>query len=184
MATVFYFAFIHKTRKGMLPMPRYRRCRQPNCHAMVQFPNHYCPKHFEHEAEYVANRQRWARAHSKQYQRKYNQVTRNRNDTKSTQYEFYRTTTWVRLRQQVLDRDHYVCRYCGHPNSRTVDHIVPIEYDQTKMARIDNLATICRSCHRKKTDWEQNYYGTGQSHHLKQVPEILEISKIKEYFSK
>ena len=165
-------------------MPRYRRCRQPNCHAMVQFPNHYCPKHFEHEAEYVANRQRWARAHSKQYQRKYNQVTRNRNDTKSTQYEFYRTTTWVRLRQQVLDRDHYVCRYCGHPNSRTVDHIVPIEYDQTKMARIDNLATICRSCHRKKTDWEQNYYGTGQSHHLKQVPEILEISKIKEYFSK
>ncbi|MCT3286771.1 HNH endonuclease, partial [Lactiplantibacillus pentosus] len=23
-------------------MPRTRRCRYPNCHAMVAFPDHYC----------------------------------------------------------------------------------------------------------------------------------------------
>lgn len=106
MATVFYVAFIHKTGKGMLPMPRYRRCRQPNCHAMVQFPNHYCPKHFEHEAKYLANRQRWARKHSEHYQYKekrynhhYNTVTRN--DNRSEQYKFYRSKQWVDLRLSV-----------------------------------------------------------------------------------
>ena len=165
-------------------MPRYRRCRQPGCHAMVQLPNHYCAKHHEHEAEYLANRQRWARAHSKQYQHKYNNVTRYRNDTKSKQYQFYKTRIWSVLRQQALDRDHYVCQYCGQPNSKTVDHIVPIEYDQQRMASIDNLATICRECHRKKTQWEQSYYGTGQGNQLKSVPEVRNIFEIKKLFSK
>lgn len=189
MATVFYFALIH-IRKGMLPMPRYRRCRQPNCHAMVQFPNHYCPKHFEHEAEYLANRQRWARKHSEQYQHKekqynhhYNTVTRNRNDNRSEQYRFYRSKQWVDLRQSVLNHDHYLCQYCKAigkltPNSKTVDHIIPIAFDHNLMASSSNLATICNKCHRLKTKWEQEYYGTGQGMEMKNVPEISEISKI------
>ena len=159
-------------------MPRYRRCRQPGCHAMVKYPNHYCTKHFEHEAEYLANRQRWARAHGKQYQRKYNTVTRYRNDTKSKQYQFYRSRQWQRLRQQVLDRDHYVCQYCGQPNSRTVDHIVPIEYDDKLKDHLDNLATICRKCHRLKTDFEHQYYGTGQGNEIKNVNEVFDVNKI------
>lgn len=165
-------------------MPRVRRCRQPGCHAMVQFPHHYCSKHFEHEAEYLAKRQRWARAHGKQYQRKYNHITRYRNDVKSEQYNFYRTSTWSRLRQQVLDRDHFICRYCGKPNSRTVDHIVPIEYDKALMDKADNLATICRDCHRLKTLWEQSYYGTGIGQELKKSPEIKEISIVKKMMVK
>ena len=165
-------------------MPRYRRCRYPGCHAMVQLPDHYCATHHDHEAEYLANRQRWARSHSKQYQRKYNHVTRYRSDIKNEQYSFYRTRTWVTLRQQVLDRDHYVCCYCGQPNSKTVDHIVPIEFDPTRKASIDNLATICRRCHRAKTQWEQSYYGTGQGHHRQDVPEIRDISKISRLMKK
>lgn len=58
-------------------------------------PNHYCPKHFKYEAEYLANRQQWARKHSEHYQHKekqynhpYNTVTRNRNDDRSEQYKF------------------------------------------------------------------------------------------------
>lgn len=159
-------------------MPRYRRCRQPGCHAMVKYPNHYCTKHFEHEAEYLANRQRWARAHGKQYQRKYNTVTRYRNDTKSKQYNFYRTRQWQELRQRTLDRDHYICQYCGQPNSKTVDHIVPIEFDQSLMASIDNLAVICRKCHRLKTDFEHQYYGTGQGNEIKNVNEVFDVNKI------
>lgn len=151
---------------------------------MVQFPHHYCSKHFEHEAEYLAKRQRWARAHGKQYQRKYNHITRYRNDVKSEQYNFYRTSTWSRLRQQVLDRDHFICRYCGKPNSRTVDHIVPIEYDKALMDKADNLATICRDCHRLKTLWEQSYYGTGIGQELKKSPEIKEISIVKKMMVK
>lgn len=165
-------------------MPRYRRCRQPGCHAMVKYPNHYCTKHFEHEAEYLANRQRWARAHGKQYQRKYNTVTRYRNDTKSKQYNFYRTRQWQELRQRTLDRDHYICQYCGQPNSKTVDHIVPIEFDQSLMASIDNLATTCRRCHRKKTKWEEKHYGTGINGEKQNVPEMHRIAEIKDALKK
>lgn len=159
-------------------MPRYRRCRQPGCHAMVNYPNHYCAKHFEHEAEYLANRQRWARAHGKQYQRKYNTVTRYRNDTKSKQYQFYRSRQWQRLRQQVLDRDHYVCQYCGQPNSRTVDHVRPVEAFPDDKANINNLATICRKCHYKKTEFEQKYYGCGQGNTLTGAKPIDDIDEL------
>lgn len=171
-------------------MPRYRRCRQPGCHAMVKYPNHYCAKHFEHEAEYLASRQRWARKHAEQYQRHdkryakhYNAVTRNRSEERSDQYKFYRSKQWVDLRQSVLDRDHYLCQYCKAygkltPNSKTVDHIVPIAYDKSMMASKDNLATICRECHRLKTQWEQSYYGTSQNNTKKDVPEIQDIHRV------
>ncbi|MCC4501336.1 HNH endonuclease [Limosilactobacillus reuteri] len=164
-------------------MPKFRRCRQPNCHAMVQCPDHYCKQHFEHEAEYLASRQRWARSHFGRYQHKYNHVTRNRNASKSDQYKFYHTKTWSTLRQQVLNRDHFVCQYCGRPNSKTVDHIVPVEYNPARKTDINNLAVICAQCHRQKTDWEQSHYGTGQGHNLKHVTEITSVSEIKRLMS-
>lgn len=164
-------------------MPCVRRCRYPGCHAMVKLPHHYCAKHFEHEAEYLANRKRWARSHAKNYQHKYNTHTRNRNATKHSQYEFYRSRQWQSLRQQALDRDHYICCYCGQPNSNTVDHIVPIEYDQSLMTDMDNLATICRKCHRLKTDWEHAYYGTGIGNHRKQVDELHDVNVISHFMN-
>lgn len=159
-------------------MPRVRRCRYPGCHTMVKLPDHYCREHYEHEAEYLAIRQRWARTHGKSYQHKYNTQTRHRDDTKSTQYHFYRTKHWQSLRREVLDRDHYICQYCGRPNSKTVDHIVPIEYDEALKASADNLATICRKCHRLKTDWEHEWYGTGQGNELQSVTPINDLSAI------
>ncbi len=93
-------------------MPRTRRCRYPNCHAMVTFPDHYCQQHYEYEAEYLASRQRWARSNDKQYTHKCNTVTRYRNEDKRQQYNFYRTRQWSHLRQRVLERDHYLCAYC------------------------------------------------------------------------
>lgn len=160
-------------------MARYRRCRYPGCHAMVQLPDHYCKQHYEHEAEYRANRQRWARARSKQYQHKYNTMTRYRNSGKAMQYDFYRTKQWHNLRQQALDRDHYVCQYCGQPNSKTVDHVVPIEYDKQLMTDLGNLATTCRKCHQLKTRWEQKYYGTSAGNTLKKVLEVKNTKTIK-----
>lgn len=143
---------------------------------MVQFPHHYCTKHFDHEAEYLANRQRWARSHGKHYQHRYNTQTRYRNAESSERYRFYQTKQWSSLRKQALDRDHYVCQYCGQPNSRTVDHIIPIAVDHSKATDIDNLATICRQCHRVKTDWEKDYYGTGKDNHLTGAMEIGDIA--------
>lgn len=146
-------------------MPKVRRCRQYGCHAMAELPNHYCNKHIEHEQEYLESRMKWARSHeNKHREHVYNTVIRN---DKSYQYNFYRTKQWVNLRQQVLNRDDYMCQYCKAqsiftPNSKTVDHIVPIEVMPSLMADEANLATICRKCHRLKTDWEQRYYGTGK----------------------
>lgn len=165
-------------------MPRYRRCRQTNCHSMVQYPNHYCEKHFEHEAEYLASRQKWFNAHrSKAQTHKYNTVTRNRNETKQEQYNFYRTRQWSHLRQQVLDRDHYLCQYCKAigkitPNSKIADHIVPVEAQPNSKADINNLAVICRLCHHKKTEWEQQHYGTGNGNTLKDVEPISDVKII------
>lgn len=162
-------------------MPRFRRCRFPNCHAMVALPDHYCKQHYEHEAEYLASRQKWARSRNKTYTHKYDHVTRNRDDVKREQYKFYRTKQWSHLRQLVLDRDHYLCRYCDGilTPAKTVDHIVPIEYDPSLKADPDNLAVICGSCHRLKTDWEQSYYGTGSNNELNDVSPIKSIGRIK-----
>ena len=163
-------------------MPRTRRCRYPNCHAMVTFPDHYCQQHYEHEAEYLASRQRWARGNDKQYTHKYNTVTRYRNEDKRQQYNFYRTRQWSHLRQQVLERDHYLCAYCKVQGvitpAKTADHIVPIEFDETLKANVDNLAVICGKCHRAKTEWEQSYYGTGQGNELQSVTPINDVSAI------
>lgn len=159
-------------------MPRVRRCRQSGCHVMVKLPDHYCSKHYEHEAEYLASRQKWARSGDQATRHKYNTVTRYRTYDKREQYQFYRGKQWQSLRQLVLDRDHYVCQYCGRPNSRTVDHVRPVEAFPDDKANIDNLATICRSCHYAKTQWEQSYYGTGQGNHLQDVQPIGSVDKI------
>ena len=166
-----------------MTMPRVRRCRQPGCHAMVNFPDHYCQQHYEHEAEYLASRERRTRSHDKHYTHKYNTITRNRDATKREQYKFYRTRQWSHLRQQVLDRDHYLCRYCQAigkltPNSKTVDHIRPVEAFPDDKDNINNLAVICRQCHRKKTEFEQKYYGTGNGNELTNAEPIDNIGEI------
>lgn len=165
-------------------MPRVRRCRFTGCHAMAEFPNHYCEKHFEHEAEYLASRQKWFNAHQNKAQtHKYNTVTRNRNETKQEQYNFYRTRQWSHLRQQVLDRDHYLCQYCKAigkitPNSKTVDHLRPVEVFPNYKSDIDNLVTTCRKCHALKTKFEQKYYGCGQENKLTDAKPIDNINEI------
>lgn len=159
-------------------MPRVRRCRQPGCHLMVKLPDHYCAKHYEHEAEYLASRQKWTRSGDQATRHKYNTVTRYRTYDKQEQYQFYRGKQWQSLRQLVLDRDHYVCQYCGRPNSNTVDHIRPVEAFPDDKDNIKNLATICRKCHYKKTKFEQKYYGCGQGNTLKDVEPITDTNRI------
>ncbi|EPM7559717.1 HNH endonuclease [Enterococcus faecium] len=169
-------------------MPRVRRCRQQGCHTMVAYPNYYCAIHFEHEAEYLANRQRWARSRDKGYQQRYNRTVRNRTQQKTEQYNFYRTREWSQLRNLALERDHYLCQYCKVQGiitpAKIVDHIVPIEYAPQLSSELENLADICGACHRLKTDWEQKYYGAGKDNELKRVAMIKNIGKIVQLMTK
>lgn len=65
-------------------------------------------------------------------------------------------SAWVRLRAQVLARDHGLCRPClmaGRTTAATsVDHIVPkIEGGSDDPV---NLQAICTSCHATKSAYE------------------------------
>lgn len=166
-------------------MPRVRRCRFNGCHAMCVLPMHYCEQHAEHEQEYLASRQKWARSHTTAYQHKYNTRTRMRNSETSSRYNFYRSRQWSALRQRVLERDNHLCQYCLLHGlvtpGNTVDHIVAIELDKEGRAAVDNLATICRDCHRTKTRLEQELFGTGKD---QQLTGRAPITTVKEWSEK
>lgn len=53
------------------------------------------------------------------------------------------------VRYAVLDRDDYLCRYCGRRSqTMEVDHIIPVSQGGT--STLENLVTACRNCNRKK----------------------------------
>lgn len=160
-------------------MPRVRRCRHRGCHAFAFVPHYYCDKHQQEETEDQARRTKYHKRHgSRATTWYYNHVTRYSTEDKAQQNRFYHSREWQSLRALVLQRDFHLCKYCRINPGNIVDHIIPIEYDQTKMKDIDNLVTCCRDCHAKKTRWEQEYYGTGQYNHLKDVPAITDIQLI------
>lgn len=151
-------------------MPKVRRCRAAGCHTPCLVPHWYCPKHIDQEAAYLATRERWARGHDSNYQHKYNTITRNRTADKREQYDFYRSAEWQRLRKFVLDRDQHVDQYALTAyqvvQATTVDHIVPIEVAPELRDDPDNLIACTARTNRIKTEWEQEYYGTGQGNQL------------------
>lgn len=54
------------------------------------------------------------------------------------------------IRQQVLDRDHGICRYCGQRSMTLhLDHVIPIS--QGGPTTIDNLVTSCAKCNQQKS---------------------------------
>jgi 5-methylcytosine-specific restriction endonuclease McrA len=61
------------------------------------------------------------------------------------------------LRPLVLARDEYQCQSCGErvrPNQAQVDHKRPVGRFKRPVAanRMENLQTLCRPCHRIKTE--------------------------------
>lgn len=156
-------------------MPRIQRCKVAGCHALIDRDSLCCDKHKAQEQELRAKRERYSRS-------RYNKYKRNQDEDKKEQYSFYRSKVWSSLRLNCLKRDNYICLYClaqGRvtPNSKTADHIVPIEFNPALKAELKNLATACRECHNLKTIWEQKYYGTGQNNEIKK--DAKEIHDIK-----
>lgn len=52
-------------------------------------------------------------------------------------------------RQQTLKRDHYQCVKCGSTERLEVDHIKNVASGGGH--NLDNLQTLCKTCHRQKT---------------------------------
>lgn len=109
-----------------------RPCRHYGCPKVVKSRNQqgYCDDH-------ASQRTGWAKTQS----RKGNTTQRGYGHT------------WRKLRIQVLERDDYLCVQCKANGRLTpatdVDHIVNKASGGTD--DIDNLQSLCKSCHQTKT---------------------------------
>lgn len=66
----------------------------------------------------------------------------------------YKTSRWQRVRKTALFRDGGWCQRCKEKPAKLVDHIVEIK-DGGDMWDLDNLQSLCDSCHTIKTHEEQ-----------------------------
>ena len=69
---------------------------------------------------------------------------------------------WMNLRESVLLRDQYQCRRCGCvvlPKDAECDHVVPLA--DGGRDEMENLQTLCRTCHAEKSAGENCRRGFG-----------------------
>ena len=60
--------------------------------------------------------------------------------------KFMQTSEWKQIRKRILERDKYICQYCGiqRKDHMQVNHIDGDPKNHTN----DNLEVICSSCHK------------------------------------
>lgn len=74
---------------------------------------------------------------------------------KKTRRKFYKSTTWLKKRKEILERDNNECQLCkmngyatvGQLNPLDVHHKVHLEDSWNLRLSDDNLITVCRACH-------------------------------------
>jgi 5-methylcytosine-specific restriction endonuclease McrA len=59
----------------------------------------------------------------------------------------YGTAGWKKVRALALERDGYRCRACGSSEHLIVHHDVEVQKDAALALDVDNLETLCRTCH-------------------------------------
>ena len=103
-------------------------CSYPRCPNYVE-PGHggLCPKH------------------QRERHKRYEQSRNDRNVT-----AIYNTKAWKLARRAALERDDGWCVMCKERPADLVDHIVELK-DGGCAFCIDNLQSLCTSCHAKKT---------------------------------
>lgn len=66
---------------------------------------------------------------------------------------FYQSKAWKKLREIALDRDNNLCQKClkhGEiTDAKIVHHIVYVDDDFSKALKLNNLMSVCYSCHNK-----------------------------------
>ena len=78
--------------------------------------------------------------------------------TKKTRAAFYNSGEWRSLREAVLQRDNYECKWCREEGrvvdhglaTMEVDHIKEVETHPELAMEPDNLRTLCKDCHNKR----------------------------------
>ena len=67
---------------------------------------------------------------------------------------FLKSAEWDRQRKRVLFRDDRTCRICGAGDANHVDHMVPTWYTGVEQVSDDDLQTLCKACHDRKSSYE------------------------------
>ncbi|MEM5397333.1 HNH endonuclease signature motif containing protein [Staphylococcus gallinarum] len=66
---------------------------------------------------------------------------------------FYKSQEWRRVREQALIRDNYLCQVCLDKgiitDAKIVHHIIYLRHDFDKALDLDNLTSVCQTCHNK-----------------------------------
>ena len=75
---------------------------------------------------------------------------------KGPSHKVTKTKRWQALRIQALRRDDFQCLQCGARGRLEVDHIEPVRENPDKSFTLDNLQTLCPSCHSQKTREEMD----------------------------
>ncbi|WP_083480780.1 HNH endonuclease [Companilactobacillus tucceti] len=140
------------------------RCKHLGCHTLVPREQVFCDAH-KSDIQLYEQRKEEQRKHIKRHTKSYNKQVRSQSEERRQRESFYHSKQWKKIREYVLTRDNYLCQYCLRFGiirpSKTVDHIVPGQVAPDLITDVDNLSTICYSCHRRKTEWEQGFYKTG-----------------------
>lgn len=68
---------------------------------------------------------------------------------------FYQSIEWYKARARVLARDRYQCKSCNvsvrEKGNAHIDHVLSRKARPDLELDLDNLVTLCRSCHSRKT---------------------------------
>src|SRR5699024_7948679 len=114
-----------RARKPLKP------CKEFGCGNLTR--KTYCKKHEENAGEYMRN---------------YNKYVR---DPKID--SFYKSRQWQQVRALAYERDNGLCQQCKSNGqlvqADVVHHIVEVKIDWTRRLDIDNLESLCHSCHNK-----------------------------------
>jgi len=124
-----------------MPNSLKKPCAQPGCPKLIEAGNTYCEEHSKEQSRY----------RNKRYD--------NTRDPKVR--KFYGSSQWQKLRNMQLDREP-LCEHCKEKGitreATEVDHIIPIKVDWGKRTKLDNLQSLCHSCHAKKSEEDKQKY--------------------------
>lgn len=119
------------------------RCSNP-----VVVGKRYCSKHLLSAVAYPKMTQ------EQKLRYKLKQKQTQENEVRSKLQEFYQTSAWKKLRDDKLIT-HPWCASCLQRKrsvaAQEVDHVIPVRLRYELRNSLNNLQSLCSSCHSKKT---------------------------------
>lgn len=74
-----------------------------------------------------------------------------RNGSTDEMIKIRTSSEYSEVRKKVFERDAYTCRKCGKVgNKLNAHHIIPASADKSLILELDNMITLCVSCHKKE----------------------------------